>query len=867
MRRGLRRHDRRQAAPPGGRGRDRRAARGLASGCGRRRRQDRRRRRYLPADPAGLPARADQGRQEQLRPGRGRHGLPAAHRLHRPGALPHDRRDRDPGLRLLDPRLAPGAGRHHGDRREGDRDAARDRADHRRQPQGRQRRRLRARAVPGAPAHREPGAGRAHQRLLHLLAVLPLGDLQGPVPRRAALDVLPRPAGPALRLELRRLPPALLDQHLAVLAARPAVPHARPQRRDQHAARQPQLDEEPRDPDGLAGVRRLQRGRQADRPGRQLRQRSARRGGRGAGARRALAAAHQDAAEPAGLGQADGDPAGPQGPVQLLQLRDGAVGRPGRRGRLRRPLGDRRHGPQRPAPDALHAHRGRPAGGRLRDRHGAARRSRDRREGPRRPGRDGRHRPQGRQVLSRPRAQGPARRREAVRPLGQAHHASRQSDGQVPLGARADGARRAQAPAEPLRHLDRGARAAARADGAGRQGGARLDGRRHADGGALDALPRPPPLLPPAVQPGHQPADRPAARIPGDEPEDALRQPRQRLRPGAEPDQDPAAREPAPADPRAQGAARPFRPQGRDDRLHVRGRRRPRRLARGAGADPQRGRGRGARRLRADPADRRGELGDARADADDPRVRCRAQPPRAPGPAQLQLDHRAQRRMPGCPLRRGADRRGCDRAQPLPRRGGDRRPPRPRPVPGPDAAGVPHELQGGDQPGPAQDHVEDGHLDRLELSRRLQLRGGGPLALALRRVLPGADHADLGHRARRHPEQGAGAAPPRLGGRQPAAHDRRPLPLPPRRRAPRARGPAGPPAAVRRGERFLRRLQEVRRADLPARADRAARPAGFRPPADRRADGRGRIRSPRSGSASSRPACRWARSRPRRTRR
>ena len=88
--------------------------------------------------------------------------------------------------------------------------------------------------------------------------------------------------------------------------------------------------------------------------------------------------------------------------VQLLQLRHGAVGRAGRAGRDRRPLGDRRHGPQRPAADALCAHRRRPAGGRLRDRHGAARGGADRREGPGRPGRDDRRRPAGRHVLPRP---------------------------------------------------------------------------------------------------------------------------------------------------------------------------------------------------------------------------------------------------------------------------------------------------------------------------------------------------------------------------------------------------------------------------------------------------------------------------------
>jgi glutamate synthase (NADPH/NADH) large chain len=57
----------------------------------------------------------------------------------------------------------------------------------------------------------------------------------------------------------------------------------------------------------------------------------------------------------------------------------------------------------------------------------------------------------------------------------------------------------------------------------------RLDGRRHAPGRALEEVSRPASLLSPAVQPGDQPADRPAARVAGDEPQDALRQSRQRL--------------------------------------------------------------------------------------------------------------------------------------------------------------------------------------------------------------------------------------------------------------------------------------------------------------------------------------------------
>ena len=58
----------------------------------------------------------------------------------------------------------------------------------------------------------------------------------------AALALLPRPARPALREPPGGRALALLHQHLPELGAGPPVPDARPQRRDQHAARQPQLD-------------------------------------------------------------------------------------------------------------------------------------------------------------------------------------------------------------------------------------------------------------------------------------------------------------------------------------------------------------------------------------------------------------------------------------------------------------------------------------------------------------------------------------------------------------------------------------------------------------------------------------------------
>ena len=293
----------------------------------------------------------------------------------------------------------------------------------------------------------------------------------------------------------------------------------------------------------------------------------------------------------------------------------------------------------------------------------------------------------------------------------------------------------------------------------------------------------------------------------------------------------------------------------------------PRGAARGARPHPRAGGGRGARGLRADRAERRRGVGDARAHADDPGGRCGALAPRAPGPAQLQLDHRALRRVSGRALRGRPDRRRRHGGQSLPRGGRDRRAPRARPVSRVHPGGMPQALQGGGRSGPAEDHLQDGHLDPQQLSRRLQLRGDRAVALAVRRVLPGAEHAALRHRAHRHSEEGAGAARARLCRGQPAAADRRSVPLSPRRGAARAGRPGDLPAAIRGLDRFLCRLQEVHRDGVPRRADRDPRPAGLRRYRhDAGAARRGGVRSPRSESASSRRGCRsgrWARRRTR----
>ena len=83
--------------------------------------------------------------------------------------------------------------------------------------------------------------GRA-ERLLHRLDELPHAGLQGHVPRRPARRLLPRPARPGFRVGAGARPPALLDQHLPELAARAPLSLRLPQRRNQHRARQRQLD-------------------------------------------------------------------------------------------------------------------------------------------------------------------------------------------------------------------------------------------------------------------------------------------------------------------------------------------------------------------------------------------------------------------------------------------------------------------------------------------------------------------------------------------------------------------------------------------------------------------------------------------------
>ena len=173
------RRDRRQAAARDrGRGGDRRAESGLAPRRRRRRRQDRRRRRHPRRRSRRISStthvRAHGPRRCSRRQARRRPDLPAAHRPRRAGALPRHRRDARScasATTIYGWRQVPVEHRRH--RREGQRHAARDRADHVRRPaRPRRRGRSSATSTSSAAASRSAALAEQHHRPLHLLAVV-----------------------------------------------------------------------------------------------------------------------------------------------------------------------------------------------------------------------------------------------------------------------------------------------------------------------------------------------------------------------------------------------------------------------------------------------------------------------------------------------------------------------------------------------------------------------------------------------------------------------------------------------------------------------------------------------------------------------
>ena len=150
--------------------------------------------------------------------------------------------------------------------------------------------RLRAQALRDPPRRRARRGRRPRDPEL----LLAHARLQGHADRAATARLLPRPQRRALRERAGTRALALLDEHLSQLGARASVPHGRAQRRDQHAARQRQLDACARVAARVRALRQRHREGAAGRPARRLRHRGLRQRARAARARRPLAAARAD---------------------------------------------------------------------------------------------------------------------------------------------------------------------------------------------------------------------------------------------------------------------------------------------------------------------------------------------------------------------------------------------------------------------------------------------------------------------------------------------------------------------------------------------------------------------------------------------
>ena len=134
---------------------------------------------------------------------------------------------------------------------------------HRARHLGEDRRRFRAPPLRHPQALRARGRAPRHRRLRGLLLPQPLrphGRLQGDAHGPPAARVLPRPARPPHGHRPGDVPLALQHQHLPQLEAGPPLSHHLAQRRDQHPARQQELDGRPRGPAGVFPLRRHPQG-------------------------------------------------------------------------------------------------------------------------------------------------------------------------------------------------------------------------------------------------------------------------------------------------------------------------------------------------------------------------------------------------------------------------------------------------------------------------------------------------------------------------------------------------------------------------------------------------------------------------------
>ena len=385
---------------------------------------------------------------------------------------------------------------------------------------------------------------------------------KGMVLVRQLRALLPGPARPALRDRAGAGPSALRHQHLPVLAARPPLPHGRPQRRDQHPARQRQLD------GGAPGERRLRIVRRrhlqavADLLRRPVGHRLLRQRARVPGARRLLARPRDDDADPGGLGRQSADGRGAARLLRVPRRADGAVGRPGGDGLHRRPPDRRDARPQRPEAGALFRHRRRAVRARLRNGRAADAGGEDRRQVAPAAGQDAARR--SRRGPHRLRRRDQAAGCRAPTPTGEWLETTQivleELNPVEPRASRTDVSLLDRQQAFGYTQEDLAVPDVA--DGGDRPGSGRLDGRRHADLGALRQVEAALHLFQAELRPGHQPADRPDPRRAGDEPGVVHRPAAQPVRPRRP--RAPQAARGAPADPHQRGPRedplhRPFR--------------------------------------------------------------------------------------------------------------------------------------------------------------------------------------------------------------------------------------------------------------------------------------------------------------------
>ena len=802
-----------------------------------------RRSRHPHPDAAPVPrARVRPARPHAARTGslRGRPGLPAPRRRRARRVPGHPGADRGRGG-AGDARLAPRPHRFLADRalRAGGGTGVRAGV-HR--PRSRRPRpgRLRAQALRHPQAGGARGPEQRDRRAEVLLPAEPLREhphLQGHALGRPDRGHVPRRHRSPGRIGAGAGAPAVLHEHVPVVAARAPLPVHRSQRRDQHPPGQYQLDAGARAalPLRAAGRRpqedRADRGRRRQRLGR-LRQ-CARVPGDG-GPAAAPGRAHDD---PGSLERARGHERGDEGLLRVPRLPDGAVGRAGLH-RLHRRHRDRRGArPQRPAPVALLRHQGRHGGDGLRGgraRHPAGARAPEGAAAPRadlpgghRPGPD--HRRRGAQAHLR----GPVSLRGVAAGVSDARREPARAAPRPGAGSR-DGA----GAAAGLRLHPRGPAPAPGPDGRRGRGAGGLDGHRYLSGRALRAAAPALRLLQAALRPGDQSPPRRHPRGAGHPDRDQHRAGGQPARAGARgvpPDQ---AQDPD-AEQRRAGAHPPREParlQGhhRVDALPGRGRRRGPRAGHGRAVRAGESRGRG--RLHVPDPVRSGDGRDPRADPRAP-GHLRGPPPPDPGGHAVQGGARDRdgRGPRGAPHGPAAGLRG-GRDQSLPRVREPRRH---------DPAGAParprsqdrdQELHQGAEQGRAQGDLQDGDLHHPLLPRRPDLRGDRPRQGARRPLL----HLDrLPHqrgRARRRRPGSGGASPARASGAPggwPRAGLGRRVPVAARRRVPPVQPGDRVQAPARHPERPVQDLQglhAVRRRPEPEPRD-PARPL----PAARRA--------------------------------